>query len=302
MLEGGGEVHLVLPFPEEVVRSTFARRSGDGRDWARVFDRVLSESASVTVASPHESRGAGDRRLAFAYAELLLAGLARLKAQVTDGEFLFLWTGEDGGVRSARELPETRAARRTPRGRATVRRDIRALLFADVVGYSRLEEREIPVFLRTFLRGIAGLLDRTQHKPGVRITWGDALYLAFDTVRDAGNFALELRDFVSRARWTDRGLSQDLRLRIGLHAGPVYIHTDPVLGLRSFAGSHVTQAARIEPIAEENQIYASESFAALAAASRDPGFGIDYVGERMMAKGYGRVRVYLVRPGRRGGT
>lgn len=295
MLELGGETHLVLPFPEEAARRAFAGRSADGRDWTRVFDRVLSESASVTVASPHESDSPGGTQLALDYAERLLVGLARLKSRITDGEFLFLWMEPGGGVRASNRVPDAPRRRAASARPGAIRRDIRALLFADVVGYSKLGEAEIPVFLRRFLRGIADLLERTRHKPSVRMTWGDALYLAFDSVADAGRFALELRDFVSGVRWRRRGLSEDLRLRIGLHAGPVYIHVDPVVGLPSFAGSHVTQAARIEPIAEENQIYASESFAALSSAAADPGFAIDYVGERHMAKGYGRLRVYLVR-------
>jgi len=40
----------------------------------------------------------------------------------------------------------------------------------------------------------------------------------------------------------------DLNLRIALHAEPVYEFNDSVTGSRSYGGTHVSRAARIEPI------------------------------------------------------
>jgi class 3 adenylate cyclase len=53
--------------------------------------------------------------------------------------------------------------------------------------------------------------------------------------------------------------------------------------------------ARIEPITPPGQVYASEAFAALAAARKADGFTCDYVGQTRLAKGYGTLPTYHVR-------
>jgi class 3 adenylate cyclase len=81
-----------------------------------------------------------------------------------------------------------------------------------------------------------------------------------------------------------------------LHAGPAYEFDDPITGNRTYSGTHVSRAARIEPITPRGQVYASESFAALAAARGSEHFVCDYVGQTPMAKGYGTLPTYHLRP------
>ena len=42
-----------------------------------------------------------------------------------------------------------------------------------------------------------------------------------------------------------------IALRLGCHFGPVYEDTDPIAGTTNIFGTHVSRAARIEPIAPE---------------------------------------------------
>ena len=49
-------------------------------------------------------------------------------------------------------------------------------------------------------------------------------------------------------------------------------------------------------ITPAGQVYASEAFAALAAAQGAVDFSCDYVGQTPMAKGYGTLPIYHVRP------
>src|SRR6185312_2783632 len=114
----------------------------------------------------------------------------------------------------------------------------------------------------------------------------EGLYFVFSDVDLAGKFALDLADLVASTKWEEKGLRPGLSLRIGLHAGPVYEFDDPITGTRSYSGTHVSRAARIEPITPPGQVYASESFAALAAAERASGFVCDYVGQMPLAKSY----------------
>ena len=117
---------------------------------------------------------------------------------------------------------------------------------------------------------------------------------SIDVLRD-DDFALDLCDLMTTKRWERCGLPCRLSLRIALHAGPVYQFNDPVTGNRSYGGTHVSRAARIEPITPPGQVYASEAFAAMAAAQRVTSFDLDYAGQTPMAKGYGTFPTYHVR-------
>ena len=170
-------------------------------------------------------------------------------------------------------------------------------MFADVVGYSKLNEAQIPLFVDHFLRPAAELLGTGDGAPGVRNTWGDALYLVFDELDDAGNAALKLRDQVRNTDWQKLGLPPSLNVRIALHAGLVFPCYDPVIELDTYVGSHVSWAARIEPITPKGEVYASEPFAAIAAAQGIEDFNCDYVGAVPLAKDYGEFVLYHVNRG-----
>jgi class 3 adenylate cyclase len=159
-----------------------------------------------------------------------------------------------------------------------------------------LTEDELPLFVRHFLGAIGELATTSQHAPVMKNTWGDGLYFVFNGVRDAGRFALELCDRVASTDWTEKGLPKDLNLRIALHAGPVYSCIDPVTRQPNYIGTHVSRAARIEPITPPGQVYASQAFAALASAQHVTEFTCDYVGQTPLAKGYGIFPTYHVRP------
>jgi class 3 adenylate cyclase len=146
-----------------------------------------------------------------------------------------------------------------------------------------------------FLGAIAKLGEKFKGSILTRNTWGDGLYFVFSDVDLAGQFALALADLAASTNWREKGLSSEIGLRIGLHAGPAYEFDDPITGDRTYSGTHVSRAARIEPITPRGQVYASEAFAALAAARGTKNFVCDYVGQTPMAKGYGTLPTYHVR-------
>jgi class 3 adenylate cyclase len=100
---------------------------------------------------------------------------------------------------------------------------------------------------------------------------------------------------ISGTEWAAKGLPKDLSLRIGLHAGPAYACMDPVTNRRNYLGTHVSRAARIEPVTPPGQVYASGAFAALARAEHVRDFRCEYVGQTPLAKGYGAFPTYHVR-------
>lgn len=212
--------------------------------------------------------------------QMLQLGRARLHGQILDAPVIDFRLME--GEQPSKSITTTST------------KSIVAILFTDVVGFTRIREDEIPRFVGLFMGGVANLFDRDAYAVLAKNTWGDALYTVFQRVEDAGVFALRLRDFVASTDWQAEGLSAEIGIRIALHAGPAYRQYEPVLRQNTFVGTHVSLAARIEPITPPGTIYASESFAALAAAEGTPRFHCEYAGEVSLAKKYGKTRAFVV--------
>jgi class 3 adenylate cyclase len=172
---------------------------------------------------------------------------------------------------------------------------IAGILFADVVGFSTLSDIEVVRFHYEFLGAVGRLLALTPTPPLVRNTWGDGLYLIFPTVRDAGVFALELCKMTVDTDWAALELPEGLTLRVGLHAGPLFDFSDRVTGQLTLAGKHVTRAARVEPVTPPGMVYATQEFAALAAAYGVTEFACEPVGRVTLAKKAGVTPLFIVR-------
>ena len=200
------------------------------------------------------------------------------------------------------------------------------MLFADIVGYSKLNESVIPEFVNNFLAKVSQTMSESRYAPRHVNTWGDAIYAVFDYAQDAGCFALELTELIhgGRDEWLAKGLyweetaadgtvvKHPLNVRVGLHTGPVFMHYNPVIRQLGFTGVHVSRAARIEPVTTPGEVFASEEFAALSETAAEAnrraeaknggagvarGFVCEYAGTMPLAKGYpGRYRIYRVVP------
>ena len=264
------------------------------------------------------------------YAGLLLLGLGRLRAQQLETEFgpVAVWDGLPGDAGEAAEVVSawqargfdveticlndvlgepapTRGAECLPlspppdafedHGTSFETR-LKAMLFADAVGFSKLNETQVAHFVRHFLGSVSDLVTEGGYGPMSKATWGDGLYFVFGSAGEAGRFALDVVSLVARRNWAEYGLPADLNLRIALHAGPVYKFIDPLTQRQSYTGTHVTRAARIEPVTPPGQVYASREFAALAAAEGAVGFTCDYVGLIPLAKKYGVIPMFHLRP------
>ncbi|MGA8033839.1 MAG: adenylate/guanylate cyclase domain-containing protein [Casimicrobiaceae bacterium] len=171
-------------------------------------------------------------------------------------------------------------------------RTLKSLLFADFAGYSRLHDTFAPFFQQRFLEIGARLLGSLAAKPLEAKTWGDALYVVFESPRDAAEFALQFLASMLDADWAEAGLPEGSQIRVALHDGPVFRIVDPVVARDSYFGSSVTRAARIEPVTPPGMIYVSEAFAATLAAGGQRDYALEYIGSLPLAKGYGESRVY----------
>lgn len=323
MLDRGATVHVVLPWPKEQFIQTSVAITDSG-NWVERFENVLRRAASVRFLGELHVPGSA---IGFDYCSSVMIGLARLYARSLDlelipmavwdglpgapggtGSFVRYWRAHDASVniiptslaRTPLKLDSKSAAGiRTNIEedfenwmRAAGRQELKAILFADVTSYSRLSEDHLPIFVGQFSQRISRLIAESTFAPTNVNTWGDGYFLAFNQVEHAGRFALELREMVKTTNWADLGLPAGLGLRIAVHAGPVYVTFDPVCRQMTFAGLHVVRAARIEPVAHAGEVFASEEFAALAAAEEAQGFSCDFVGTTQLAKSYGSFRLY----------
>ncbi len=324
-----GELHIVLPSD----RDRFIQDSVNiipEAHWQQRFDQLIQQATEVIIASGQAHQADG---VAYEYSNRLLHGLAKMRAEQlgTDLIPLAVWDGKPGDGRGGtastlahwqqwsdhveiidlKDLLQTRAV--TPALNpdpptpaiplpnladpvaATPDRQIRALLFADVVNYSQLTEDQYLPFAQHFLGTVAELSGHALYQPLMKNTWGDALYYVFPTVQQAGQFALDLCDWVQTVDWPTKSLPDGLNLRVALHAGPVERNVDPITGQVNYIGTHVNHTARIEPITPPGKVYASQAFAAIAASEGLITFTCDYVGQMPWAKRYGTFPTYHVR-------
>jgi len=197
--------------------------------------------------------------------------------------------------------PALAAAASTSRAPATIsipdvasrpRRTLKTLMFADFAGYSRLHDAFAPLFQASFWKIAAAQIEGAPVKPLMANTWGDALYVVFESAPDAAEFALQFLARVHAVDWTAAGLSDTSEPRIALHTGPVFCGFDPIIDRDNYFGSSVTKAARIEPVTPPGMVYASEAFAATLAATGQDAYTLEYVGLMPLAKGFGESRIY----------
>ncbi|MBY0511088.1 MAG: TRAFs-binding domain-containing protein [Rhodospirillaceae bacterium] len=314
-LRQGAELHVILPMREE----DFIRQSVApfGEAWIARFHACLRHAATYRLAT-HEPF-LGDDSI-FSYGTEIAMGLAVRHAETleTVAHLLAVWdsvpvsgpagTGADvarwqGTARPATVIPLSAAMRAKPapsvRTHSAPRpgnpaRKLKAMLFGDVRGFSKLEESQIQPFVEHVLTPLSEELLGLPQQPDEVATWGDGLYVVYDDIAGATAGALALLRRFSEIDLTAAGLPNHLALRIGGHAGPVIPLTDPFMGTLNFFGTHVTLAARIEPVTMPGSFYVSEPFAAQLGLAAPGRYQTNYVGQTELAKKFGNVRLFAV--------
>jgi class 3 adenylate cyclase len=309
LLRREAELHVVLPFArDQFVEASVA---DGGETWVRRFDKCVEAATSLTYATDDAFLG---EEVLFRYGSELAMGLALQRATWLDAAAvqLAVWdgavanhtagTGIDVATWSGTGQPTVTV--RPPNARPVAptpdqsgnpsKRAVRALVFADVRGFSRLTDEQLPRFNDVVLSALGRVLDEYSAKVDYRNTWGDALYVvARDPVSTAA-CAMSLQAAMKSIDLEAHDLPGHLALRLGAHIGPVFPTRDPVIGGDAFMGSHVSRTARIEPVTPPGEVYVTEAFAAaLALAQSD--YSCDYVGHMPAAKSYGRLRMYRLR-------
>jgi class 3 adenylate cyclase len=320
LLRRGAELHVVLPFArEQFVRASVA---DGGEEWVRRFDQCMTAASSVTYATDDAFLG---EDVLFSYGSELAMGMALQRAAWLDADVsqVAVWDERPSNfgagtaidvARWARTGHETRIVTppnaREPETPGPVDSDcsveapegsprvVRSLIFADVAGFSKLTDEELPRFNDVVLRALGQVLTRYESDIDYRNTWGDALYAVVREPDPAAACAMALQQTMKGIRLTRHKLPDHLALRLGAHIGPVFPTQDPLIGGDAFMGSHVSRTARIEPVTPPGAVYVTDAFAAALALVQSE-YRCDYVGHMPAAKGYGHLRMYRLRDGTR---
>lgn len=311
MVARGSAIHVVLPWKEEQFIRSSVGFSGNGA-WVDRFKAILKQATSVRILAQD---GMPESAAAHEFSGRMLVGLGLLMAQDLglDVKPLAVWDGEPGRpggtggfVSLWRSLGREVAIIRCPRPtkdsngvsppsdqpQGPLHHEVKTLLFADVAGYSRLTETQVAIFVATVLKDISQLIDGSRHAPVFVNTWGDGLFMVFDSAEHGGKFALELAARFKQYNASPLGLPTDLSVRIALHCGPVLVGPDPIVRAIAFNGSHVSRAARIEPVVEPGAIFVSEEFAAAAMTEAPEAFAFESLGNVTLAKDSGTCHLF----------
>jgi class 3 adenylate cyclase len=308
VLSRGGQLHVLLPCPVDQFAAWSVAPGGP--DWVGRFEECLNSATSVWC---DPSYAPVEDAVMYGYGADLAMGHAVMHADALTGAAfqLALWDGEEGesGAGTASDVRQWRAS-----GRETVVipcrhpdppavpeptqpgpiMELRALMFADFRGFSRLDERQVLVFFDSVMTALSESIDGFGDEVLYRNSWGDGLYLVFRSTRTATVASLTLQQAFSDLDLEALGLPPDMGLRIGVHSGPVYAAEDPIRREPSYFGTHVTRTARIEPRTPTGEVFMTASSAALLALDPVPGMFPEYVGHIATAKGFGVFPMYAL--------
>ncbi|MEW5686080.1 MAG: tetratricopeptide repeat-containing protein [Pseudomonadota bacterium] len=305
LLEAGAELHVVLPFAEPDFLEQSVAPAGEG--WVTRYHAVREKASSVTFASNMSFMG---EMAQFAYGSKVTMGMARLRARQLHAEALQLviveergdrtlsgsdvtaWRNTGGRAEVVVAPPLTRPVMPPPPARPDVERGVYGLMFTDYPGFSKLDERVLPLFWEDVMVRAARALQ--QHGEVIRSgnTWGDAIFAVFQDAPAAAQAALDLCAELKKVDCSALGVREGTAMRIALHYGPTYSGFDPVTQRTTYYGTEVSRAARIEPVTPSGAVYVTEPFAAVLEMEGQHPFDCDYVGKIALPKGYGIYPLY----------
>jgi class 3 adenylate cyclase/tetratricopeptide (TPR) repeat protein len=174
-------------------------------------------------------------------------------------------------------------------------RKIRHILFADVVGYSKLSEDKTPLFVENLLQDISFNVRALLHQPEILNTWGDSIFAVYSNIEEMMEFAIALQKTVIDSAW-DTMVDDNSRvsMRIALHTGPVFLLDDPLTQRKNAFGNHINRAARMEPVTMPGNIYASDQFASVLKIECYKMYDFEYVGIIDLPKEFGKQEMYQI--------
>jgi tetratricopeptide (TPR) repeat protein len=315
----GIETHVLLPFARDSFIQTSVKPGGD--EWTKRFQAVLENAASVTVLNEdmpdfHAS--------SYDFTNQMISARAASRAAAYDSPLLALalWDGQPGdsigGTASAvvfwargkvptrvlhptnprldglydpdlppLEKPFPRIYTADPAGIQTA---VASLLFMRIRGYQSLREKDFQLFFKELLGGLAQAMAQNGWFPA-RYGFGGQYLFAWETVREAGIAATSFMSFLQdgKASWPE-----NVEFSLCLHTAPVQVMVNPILNQYTHEGAAVSRLQALSESLFPGIVYATETFASLAAFEKIRDFTCEYSGAIGAPNAGAGTRVYQV--------
>lgn len=316
ILRRGGSLNVVLPVPVSVFMESSVRPFGSA--WVKRCETCLNAAAQIIEVTSDRSIISGET---LNFSSRVAMGLARMRAEVlatqpqqvlvhdpdADARRSFGTVHDGAQWRQAgldqimipfrRTRPPVASSGPSAPGVPAegFRPVMRAMLFMDISGSSRVPEDRVPAFVEQVLRRLVDEVEQLGDMPVYTDSWGDGLFLAFERGAPAARAATRLRAAFAAIDLEAAGLPDSLDIRIGGHYGPVHEGEDPLQKRLTLFGAQVAIAARIEPCAVPGSICVSEAFAAVLAMEQGGEFRCEYIGRTEIDSALPKLPLFALR-------
>ena len=177
--------------------------------------------------------------------------------------------------------PET-----SPDEQRNLERKLTAILYSDIVGYSRLTEQDEEGTHQLVSAYLDAMSQAIVHHNGKVVHYaGDAVLADFSTVIDALSCAADIQRDLA-ARNARQAADRVVQFRIGINLGDVIVDRDDIYG------EGVNAAARLESLADPGGICISESVRSTAGHKLP--FAYEFLGEQTVKNIAEPIRAYRV--------
>jgi tetratricopeptide (TPR) repeat protein len=291
------ETHILLPF----ARDYFVRTSvlTGGEEWVKRFEAVTEKAKSVTVLNDdmpdyHPS--------SYDFTNQMISARAATRAAAYDSPLLglALWNGQIGdavgGTASAVvywakgnvpisiihptdrkldgsydegqppvERPFPRIYTADPLGIQTA---VASMLLLRITGYQSMREKDFGLFFQHLLGALSQTMAKNDWFPA-RYGFGGQYLFVWESVLDAGKAAIE---FMSQLQARRSQCPAKIDFSLCLHSAPVQIMVNPILNQYTHEGAAVSKLESLSEQLPPGIIYATETFASLAAFEKTRDF------------------------------
>lgn len=299
LLGQGRHLYLTLPFSAIAIIEHTHRTLG--HQWGHRLESCLARAQRLSV-----NRGFLEHELAWSAAQVTQRafGLSLLAASRSGAAYQIIEVQRENDRARLRSLPaledsaqrpriaqqqveRLEQSRPAPQGRRMV-----GLIFADIAGFMRLDDPELPRFWDVVMRGISQVISRHHEAVLSSQTWGDALHVVTTDGPTAARIATAIQGLIQELVSLPDSPFPALQLRVAAHYAPAFEGHDPIQDRRTYFGTQLTFTARIEPVTPPGRVYITEALAAQLALEVPEEFSCEYVGEIALAKRFGTYRVY----------
>jgi len=310
ILKAGGELNIILPFERQEFEQISVAPAG--QQWVKRYYEILERADSISQVV---GEGVSGHDLLFEACAHQAMGMAHLRSQTLGSKAfqIAVWNeqnlhsaaGTTGAMQRWESLglenlvvpvPPTKNKGVNPVKPSPPppgpRRQMKAMIFADVKGFSNLPESSLAVFLPWWMRALQRIHSNYGEHVQYINTWGDASYSVIDDVSRAASIALDMAKMFDDPEFISLKLPNTLGFRVAAHVGPIFQTENPVTGKQDFFGMHVNQTARLEPCTPPGSVYVTEPFAAFISFEGKGIYRCEYVGNHPLPKDFGRIRMY----------